>query len=269
MKLSKTIGQYRDRILRFVTDDSPPVFYSFLISIYRVAHPGKNSSIVYPVNGFWKVRSHDEEYYTVRNNIERGSKRLQKLKYDRYTIDGFCEVELDDLVVDVGAYVGEFSMSASQRARHVIAIEPDPSSYRCLQKQTEGESNITVVNELPHEESGTGTFKSAVDGSESSVLNVDKGEYVEIQLESNPLDDILDELGVADVDFLKMDAEGAEPEVLRGIKSIPVTKFAIDVGEERAGKTSTEEVRSILAERGYKCRVRKDQNGDQILFAVK
>lgn len=269
MKLVKTIANQKERIQRIARDSLPSSFYAFLISSYSFVHFGKKPRIVYRSNGCWKVKSSNEEYYTVRANVERGSRRLQKQKCNRYTLDGFCDIEAADLVVDIGAYIGEFSLCSARKARRVISIEPDPYSYRCLQKQTEGRDNITVVNELPHEESGTVTFRSAVDGSESTVFDVDQGDYTEIQMESKPLDDILSGLGVAEVDFLKMDAEGAEPEVLRGIKSIPVTKFAIDVGEERAGETSTEEVRLILNERGYECRVQEDQNGDPILFAVK
>jgi FkbM family methyltransferase len=109
--------------------------------------------------------------------MSRGSNRRREQKYSRYNYDGFCTVEEHDVVVDVGAFVGEFTVPASSKAQRIIAIEPDPDSFECLALQTEHQTNITAVNELAHEESKTVPFRSATDGSESSIFEVDQGDH--------------------------------------------------------------------------------------------
>lgn len=64
------------------------------------------------------------------------------------------------------------------------------------------------------------------------------------------------ELGVEKIDFLKIDAEGAEPEVLEGTPLCRVKKVAVDCSPERFGKTTVFEVLKILLSAGFKCQVR-------------
>jgi len=68
-----------------------------------------------------------------------------------YTDEGFCQVETDDLVIDVGAFVGEFALPASRCAESVLAIERDPQTFQCLLKQESFYKNITRINKLSHE----------------------------------------------------------------------------------------------------------------------
>jgi len=246
----------------------PGSLYSLFGTAFTVLHPSKQSRIMYPSKGCWKVITHEEQYYTVRESIGRGNKKMQEAKYARYTDDEFCSVGPNDLVVDVGAFLGEFSLAAARHAGEVLAIEPDPKSFRCLSLQTADRDNIIVLNELPLNERTTLSFKSATDGSESSVINVDRGEYEEVEILAKPLDDIFAEQGITHVDFMKIDAEGAEPEVLRGLQETKVDKLVIDVGKERNGAGTENEVREILEDRGYDCRVKSDQNEDDLLFAV-
>lgn len=251
----------------FIRHHSPDYLYSLLGSAYSVAHPAKRSRLFYPIDGAWRVIGRGERYYTLKDKIGRGSVEMQREKFSRFNDREFCAVEQGDVVVDVGAFIGEFSMQASQIAKKVYAIEPDPNTYRCLDLQTSRRNNVVAVNELPYEEITNISFKSATDGTESSILDVDEGDYEVVEMTAKPLDDILSNLDVHHVDFLKLDAEGAEPEVLGGINETRVNKFAIDVGEERAGERTEEDVRKILEGRGYKCKIIDDKNNDPILFA--
>lgn len=246
---------------------SPDSLYSILKSSYTTIHPKKTSRIIYPVDGCWRVITKNDNYYTFKNQMSRGSEKWQKEKYDRYNCEGFCTVEYNDIVVDVGAFVGEFSIPVSFSAQKVICIEPDPDTFKTLVSQTRAKSNILAINVLPHNESKKIEFNKAMDGSESSLIDVDEGDYEVIQMEAKELDIILSNHGINHIDFLKMDAEGAEPEVLEGIDETYVDKFAIDVGEERGGDDTEDDVKAILRERGYDCRVVKDKKGDPILFA--
>jgi FkbM family methyltransferase len=51
----------------------------------------------------------------------------------------------NDVVVDAGAYVGDFALKAARRARLVIAIEPNPRSAALLRENARGLGNVVVV----------------------------------------------------------------------------------------------------------------------------
>lgn len=42
-------------------------------------------------------------------------------------------IEKDDIVMDVGASIGETSVCFAEKCRHIIAIEPEPNNVRCLE----------------------------------------------------------------------------------------------------------------------------------------
>jgi FkbM family methyltransferase len=242
----------------WVNKQSPDLVYAILSSIYHIIHPNKQTRINYPVDGCWRVRTLDDDYYTFRYCLTRGSKSSRTRKFGRYTRSEFCSVADSDVVVDVGAFLGEFTIPAAEVAELVVAIEPAMTTYKCLSKNVEKYDNITPINELPAETPGSTKFNTATDPTESSVLTPDDSNYEQVEVFAKPLDDILAELDIENVNFLKMDAEGAEPEVLRGISDLSVEKLAIDTGPERNGERTTAEVIEILESRGYETAVNRE-----------
>lgn len=75
------------------------------------------------------------------------------------------------------------------------------------------------------------------------------------------LDNLIHNLGLNRIDFLKIDAEGAEPEVLEGAKDFlnNIRKIAVDCTPERFGKTTSSKVNDILSSQGFQTRVRNDK----------
>jgi FkbM family methyltransferase len=256
----------------FFQKNSPPILYGIVASIYWVFHPIKKTQVVYPVGCCWLVWNFQESYYTLKRSdnyiSSRGSEKCQNFKYNRYNLQGFCEIEPNDVVVDIGAFLGEFSIAASDIANRVIAVEPDDSTYECLKKQVNDKNNITIKNVVVSSKTGVVTFKKAEKPSESSISNVDQGGYTRIKSNSYCLEDLINDLGVSKIDFLKVDAEGAEPEVVEGMDCTQIKKLAIDVGNERFGEDTVAEVTSILESKGYSVRIKKDRNDDKIAFAV-
>lgn len=81
-----------------------------------------------------------------------------------------------------------------------------------------------------------------------------------VELEARLLDDVLSDVKFDKLDFLKIDAEGTEPEVLEGAKRTleTVPNVAVDCSCERHGKSTLRAVQNILekanfnvAHRGY------------------
>jgi len=182
--------------------------------------------------------------------------------WNTYRDVDYCDVEQGDTVIDVGAYIGEFSRHAATRAGRVIAAEPAPDTLPCLARNLQQYANTELVTAPLWKASEHKAFAHATDGTEHSLVGVDDGETVETPtVATTTLADVIKRRNLS-VDFLKVDAEGAEPEVLAGLGAYRPEKIAVSVTPERKGVSPRERVKCELTERGYTCRER-----DQILFA--
>jgi FkbM family methyltransferase len=121
-------------------------------------------------------------------------------------------VRKGDIVLDCGADIGTFTRSALDRgAATVVAIEPSPDKAPCLRrnfaKEIEAGRVILVHKGVWNEE---GSLKLYGD----TMVEHHNGVGIEVPLTT--IDKIVAELGLARVDFIKMDIEGAEKPALAG-----------------------------------------------------
>ena len=120
-----------------------------------------------------------------------------------------------DVVFDVGAYVGMWSVRAAvavgEKGR-VFAVEPSPENQRWLNDNVTG-LPVTVLPYLASNRSGTETLYMAKQGSCNSTV-LKNGQAVE--MECHNIDWIAWKYQIDAVDFIKIDAEGAELKVLEG-----------------------------------------------------
>lgn len=116
-------------------------------------------------------------------------------------------LEPSPLVLDVGAYDGEFTalMRRDWDAR-VIAFEPIPSFASALSAQFSGDEFVSVVPEALGGANGRIQISLSDDGSSAWVTGI---ETVDV-----PLRDVSEVIGDESVALLKINAEGAEFDVL-------------------------------------------------------
>jgi FkbM family methyltransferase len=123
--------------------------------------------------------------------------------------------------VDVGANIGNHTAFFSEWAQRVIAIEPNPPIFARLERliAENGLSNVIPVEVGLSDRPGELALYLAHDQAHLATLepNVFTSEPVKIAIERG--DDLLQRLGVNDVDFIKIDVEGHEREVLAGLQS--------------------------------------------------
>jgi FkbM family methyltransferase len=135
-----------------------------------------------------------------------------------------------DIVVDVGAHIGQYTILASRRVGltgQVISIEPEPRNFEILKRNISlnqlcnvkpvacaaYSSHTKTKLFLPEEESGRTIYNTVM--KERAGNN---GRYVEV--DTATLDSVLESLGLSKVNWIKIDVEGAELEVLRGACNI-------------------------------------------------
>lgn len=191
-------------------------------------------------DGTWLVPDpRDVLRFTVMNTPDRCVD-----KYGRYVDFGAVET-----VVDVGAYIGEFSRAMEARGKSVLAVEPDPRNWDCVDANTQ---SATVEACAVGDSDGRATLNCSTDPSESSLLAPDAGTAATVSVRTHRLTTLCDERGVGP-DLVKVEGEGHEPEILRGALDLDAV-FTIDVSAERDGKSPRRECRHLLQEAGYETR---------------
>lgn len=156
-------------------------------------------------------------------------------------------VEPSDRVVDVGGFLGEVSLTFSQQACEVVIVEPDPRSYAALKRTFADNETVDILNRAAWTESNeTIEFSLAVDPSESGTLLPDSyGVSDQITVKTIGLHDL------APIDFLKIEAEGNEPEVLAGLEPGDAEKIVVNCDAEREGESPAINIRQTLEDWGY------------------
>lgn len=122
----------------------------------------------------------------------------------------FYDIQKNDVVLDIGANVGAFSIFMSKMVKHVFAVEPMLTDILRQNVKLNNVNNITVLDEAL----GKGIQHIKWSGCEDRIINGKSlSELIYICRNNGK-----------QVTFLKMDCEGAEwcikPEELNGIRRI-------------------------------------------------
>lgn len=160
---------------------------------------------------------------------------------------GSVRVERGDLVIDIGANIGEFARAASRTASRVMAIEPDPVAFECLSR------NVAEAYALAFSDhSGWQDFYLSSRDADSSLIEP-KRYNQKSTIQVMTLDDFVATNDIERIDLLKLEAEGAEPEVLAGAeRALSITrKVSIDCGPERMGEPTRDAVLEFLQQHDF------------------
>jgi FkbM family methyltransferase len=135
---------------------------------------------------------------------------------------GPVAVRDSDVVLDVGAHLGTFTRIALQRgARLVIAVEPNPVNAACFERTFEEEianGRVRLVQAAAWHSPGSLQFELGNASQTGHVAGAQSGSAMTVRAVA--LDDMIDELKLDRVDFIKMDIEGAERHALAGARRL-------------------------------------------------
>jgi FkbM family methyltransferase len=138
------------------------------------------------------------------------------------------EIQPGWTVVDVGANIGYFTLLMANRVGpqgKVIAFEPLAENFRILKENIKlnGHTNVVAENCALMSRTERIELRSATPGAITWVASVriDEKSAVESQsVEAVTLDEYVELNGIAKIDFLKIDVEGAEASVLEGATNV-------------------------------------------------
>jgi FkbM family methyltransferase len=234
--------------------------------------------------------------------LRLGNPRLLKINVPKYNYKAYCPINKHDfinmtaredeiiehfnakdgdIVVDVGAHIGRYTIISSRRVGQngkVIAIEADPDNFEMLNRNIKLNklTNVIPLNYavysketklklyLPVEESGFTIYNTI-------MVNRAKPEEKSIEVNANTLDNLLlqrqkqKQNGISheNINWIKIDVEGAEFEVLKGATSILSKSKDIALLIEVHGKDNYKPIVEFLKTYNFKIEFEKsNENGD-------
>jgi FkbM family methyltransferase len=196
----------------------------------------------------------------------RGDPIARNLLEHGYVPDLLCELALHLLrdggtLVDIGAHLGSFTLSAAAQGCRVLAIEASSSNVRLLRTAVaySGFAHVHVLHAAAAARAGAvefieeGPFGAVADRSPRA----DEPARA-VQVPAVRVDEQLAAHGLERVDLVKIDVEGYEIEVLEGLGELldapqaPTVLFESNAYALGRARRTVSELRSYLAERGYR-----------------
>ena len=174
--------------------------------------------------GFMEMKLPLKDGIVINHHLEDYGILMEVIHDDLYKLK---DLKKGAVVVDVGANIGTVSVLCDKRAGadKVISFEPCSNNYSLLEKNVKDNNckNVSMIKKAVS--SKPGEAKLFLHGAAThSLYGGSTGKYEVVPLVT--LDDMLKDETV--IDFLKIDVEGAEMEVLKGAqKSLEKVKLLV------------------------------------------
>ncbi|MFF2651720.1 FkbM family methyltransferase [Streptomyces sp. NPDC058045] len=170
-----------------------------------------------------------------------------------------------DVMVDVGANIGVFSVLASRlvgETGRVVAVEASPAFHQRLLQHVElnGCRNVRAVNAAVSDRREKLRFvlASSANMGANSIVPYEGPAESSFEAEALPLTEVLELDEVVRARVVKVDVEGAEGAVVRGLEPLldlipPDAEIAVEVTPERMARLgeSAEELLGTMRRHGF------------------
>lgn len=195
---------------------------------------------------YFHERQRGFDFY--RNSISKRGNRL----FNSYCLNNI-EFFNEDVVIDCGANYGDLFINLSEfiREENYIAFEPGPVESKCIGLSIPHARNMNVGLSNA---SGEMKFYLSSAGGDSSLIKPKTYTQV-IDVPVTTLDAYIQENHLKHCKLLKLEAEGAEPEILEGAREfLKICEYvAVDGGPERGvlEQATLPSITNALVHAGY------------------
>ena len=135
------------------------------------------------------------------------------------------EIHKGDVVIDIGANIGYYTIMFAKLvgdSGKVIAFEPDPTNYELLKKNIEINGFTNVILEQKALSDNPGKMMLSLNNENTAGHHLDfknENSINSIEVDVLSLDDYFSYKNIK-INFIKMDVEGAESNVIKGMSNI-------------------------------------------------
>ena len=187
---------------------------------------------------------------------------------EAYTLGGKLEIQPSWTVVDVGANIGTFAIFSAKRASggKVYAIEPEFKNYhRLVENIRENDlRNVVPIRVAIAGKSGTVAIRRAQSGT-NTIAPESTSRFYDV-CEAFKLEELMNYLGVRQIDLLKIDIEGTEFQVFGSPKFLDNVQYLSM--EVHPAKGNLPELIGRIEEKGFLCKISPSYDSDAVyLFA--
>ena len=175
----------------------------------------------------YKVRPHENGMRAVFLGDSVSNRVILDGLFERYFLlalerQVFSKMPKDAVALDIGANIGNHACFMANRFAKVIAFEPNPIVFHVLMANTLGRNvdclNLGLSNQ-------TAQLPFVVKFPNYGLAHIaHEGETPDITVDVQPLDSLAQALRVDRVDFVKLDVDGHEIEVLEGALGV-ISRF--------------------------------------------
>ena len=141
-----------------------------------------------------------------------------------YTDGSFdVSVKKGDVVIDAGAWIGDFSAYSANKGAEVYAFEPTSTTFALLEQTAElnKPNKIYPVKKGLSDKTGNISISFCeINSAANSIVKLRNNTGESEQISLTTLDTFVAENNIKKIDFIKADIEGAERDMLRGATNV-------------------------------------------------
>lgn len=235
----------------------PPEMFCQLINIRNRLRGKKHRLSATLQTGIYRVSDAKDELYICRRNRHNRSKRgvvagVEELARE-YHLD-LLGLQPDDMLIDCGSNVGELGAWARVHGLRYEAFEPEALEATCTDLNAFNGAPRTRRLALWNADAVLKFFRKP-NTADGSLIEINDYDGV-VEIPAKRLDQIDLEIPTGHKVVLKIEAEGAEPEVLEGASGIlsHIDYVTIDCGYERGkeGAHTFAETNRFLVDHGFR-----------------
>lgn len=228
--------------------------FRLFLWLFKNQHLKHVEKLAQPINGNFKLWLNTKNFIDSCIYYTGDYEPYLKIHYKKLIKPG-------DTVLDVGANIGFHSLYFAELTGptgKVFSFEPIQVNYDAFkhnlslnnfiqiipQQIALGNENNTLAIHLDLEQSNPGAFNLLTEGTKNHTIKCEKG------------DDFSNNLGIDKVNFIKIDVEGYEYEVLKGLKSTihrsrPIINFEYDKNYQSISNNDPLSIFLFLKEMNY------------------
>lgn len=217
---------------------------------------GKQHLVSLVDSGLYKVTDQQQFMYIARlnrhNRYKKGITTGVDMLAEEYSLNMLSLTD-NGVLIECGANVGELAIWAKAHSLSYIGFEPEEKEFSCIKLNAPTGSQV-YRNALWHQKEVL-IMHSLPGSGDSSIFDMG-GAQGRFEIEAVRLDEMVDLSSYQGVRILKVEAEGAEPEVLKGASGVleQIDYVTVDCGPERglSQDHTFVEINNILLSHGFK-----------------
>jgi FkbM family methyltransferase len=228
-------------------------FNKLVFSIFYLRHQGKSET---------EITVDDGVRFNVRVNTSDALMIWEVWKAKVYD-DKRIPISSDAVVVDLGGHIGAFAVRAARQARRgmIYSYEASNKNYTLLAKNIELNNldNLYIENSaITNRRGEMFLYTPANNGILGSLLQITSSFAEKVQ--ARTFADIISEHALERIDFLKVDVEGAEFDILLSCSDeifAKIQRMIIEYHEFEGDKRSYQDLVNLLDSQGFQVVVEK------------